>query len=117
VRNRQALVAHLGSLMGDWDQGSLLAALEAQGVPAGPINTLEQVFADPQVRHRQMAFTQTSPVFGEVPAVRCPIRLSKAGDTGGCAPPALGADTDSVLRELLGLDAMQVSALREVGVI
>jgi crotonobetainyl-CoA:carnitine CoA-transferase CaiB-like acyl-CoA transferase len=117
VRRRDALVAHLGALMRDWDQAALLAALEAQGVPAGPINTLAQVFADPQVRHRQMAFTQTSAVFGEMQAVRCPLRLSDAEPGGGCAPPALGADTEAVLRDVLGLDPVQIAALRQARVV
>jgi crotonobetainyl-CoA:carnitine CoA-transferase CaiB-like acyl-CoA transferase len=117
VRNRQVLVARLGVMMRDWDQASLLAALAAQGVPAGPINTLAQVFADEQVRHRQMAFSQTSPVFGEVPAVRCPVRFGEAELLAGGAPPMLGADTENVLVEVLGMDTAGVSALRKSGVI
>jgi crotonobetainyl-CoA:carnitine CoA-transferase CaiB-like acyl-CoA transferase len=113
VRHREELIPHLQALMALWDQGDLLAALEAAGVPAGPINTLSQVFADPQVRHREMAFTQESPSMGEVPAVRCPLRRSGAA----AAPPALGADTDAVLAELLSLDSQQLAALREAGVI
>jgi len=117
VRNRQALVLRLGAMMRDWDQASLLRALEAHGVPAGPINTMTQVFADEQVRHREMAFAQTSPVFGEVPAVRCPLRFGEASHSAGSAPPVLGADTENVLIEFLGLDAARMCALRKSGVI
>jgi crotonobetainyl-CoA:carnitine CoA-transferase CaiB-like acyl-CoA transferase len=117
VHHREELVAHLQALMAGWDQAALLAALEDAGVPAGPINTLAQVFADPQVQHREMAFTQHSPSLGEVPAVRCPLRVSGNESGPVSAPPALGADTDEVLAELLSLDSQQIATLREARVL
>ncbi len=117
VRNRVPLIAHLQSLIRVWDQAALLAALEAAGVPAGPINTLEQVFADPQVRHRAMAFTQHAPSLGDVPAVRCPLRFSAAEIGSAGAPPALGADTDATLGTVLHIDPARLATLRESGVI
>jgi len=105
VANRTDLIAHLQSLFHRWNQADILAALEAAGVPAGPINTLEQVFADPQVRHRNMAFTQESPDMGTVPAVRCPLRFSATEIGSPLPPPSLGAHTQAVLHEVLGVDS------------
>jgi crotonobetainyl-CoA:carnitine CoA-transferase CaiB-like acyl-CoA transferase len=117
VENREALIAHLQALLLRWDQAELLAALELGGVPAGPINTLEQVFADPQVRHRGMAFTQESAVMGEVPAVRCPLRFSESAVGAALPPPGLGAYTQHVLRDVLKLPAERIGALAAGGVV
>ena len=60
VANRGVLVPLLGALIAEWDKGDLLAALDAGGVPAGPINTLSEVFENPQVRARGAVVTQSS---------------------------------------------------------
>ena len=117
VVHRDALIAHLQALLAHWQQAPLLAALEAAGVPAGPVNTLSQVFADPQVVHRGMAFTQHAETLGEIPAVRCPLRLSGAAIGSPLPPPPLGAHTATVLRETLGLEEAQIEALGVAGVI
>jgi crotonobetainyl-CoA:carnitine CoA-transferase CaiB-like acyl-CoA transferase len=117
VLNREALIALLQAALLAWEQAPLLAALEAAGVPAGPINTLAQVFADPQVQYRGMAFTQNSPTMGEVPAVRCPLRFSAADVGSNLAPPALGQDTGAVLADVLRLDAAAIARLRDVGAV
>jgi crotonobetainyl-CoA:carnitine CoA-transferase CaiB-like acyl-CoA transferase len=117
VQNREALVAALQALLLTWEQPALLAALAAAGVPAGPINTRAQVFADPQVQYRGMAFTQMSPTMGEVPGVRCPLRFSAAEVGSALAPPALGQDTGAVLGEMLGLGADAIARLAAAGVV
>jgi crotonobetainyl-CoA:carnitine CoA-transferase CaiB-like acyl-CoA transferase len=97
VRNRTALIAHLDGLFAGWEMTGLLAALDAGGVPAGPINALSQVFENPQVMARGTRFTQVSASMGEVPAVRCPIRMSGAEVGSAMAPPALGEHTAKVV--------------------
>ena len=97
VANRGVLVPLLGALIAQWDKAELLAALEAGGVPAGPINTMSEVFENPQVRARGTAMTRRSAVMGEVAGVRCPLRMS-GGEVGAeRAPPALGEHTGEVL--------------------
>lgn len=71
VQNRPALATELTAITTKWTRDDLLAACEAHGVPAGPINNLEQVFADPQVQYRQMVEAD-----GPVPIMRTPIRGS-----------------------------------------
>ncbi len=89
---RQATVMHSTA---DW-----ITRLEAANVPCGPINTLEQVFADPQVRSRGLRVDIPHPVLGSVPAVASPLRLSKTPVRHDRAAPMLGADTAAVLAGL-----------------
>ena len=74
---RDELTARVTEATQRFHRDDLLARLEAAGVPAGPINTVAQAFADPQVRHRQMALT-IEREGGAVPGVRTPIRFSDA---------------------------------------
>jgi crotonobetainyl-CoA:carnitine CoA-transferase CaiB-like acyl-CoA transferase len=78
-----------------------IAALEAAGVPCGPINAMAEVFADPQVVAREMARTLDHPVAGTVPTVANPLRLSATPVTYRHAPPMLG-EGDAALRARYG---------------
>jgi crotonobetainyl-CoA:carnitine CoA-transferase CaiB-like acyl-CoA transferase len=73
VRNRATLEPRLSALTAGWEKSALLAACEDHGVPAGPINDLSEVFADPQIAARDMVASVDG-----VPAVRTPIRMSDA---------------------------------------
>jgi crotonobetainyl-CoA:carnitine CoA-transferase CaiB-like acyl-CoA transferase len=77
VVHRDRLVPMLAALIGARSRGPLLEALDAAGIPAGPINALDAVFADPQVIHRGLAVQLAAPAAagGTVPAVRNPILL------------------------------------------
>lgn len=85
VTNRAALTAALTAITKGWKMADLLAACETAGVPAGPINNLAQVFADPQIVARGM---QIAP--GGVPGVRLPIRFSDAELALDKGAPGLG---------------------------
>jgi crotonobetainyl-CoA:carnitine CoA-transferase CaiB-like acyl-CoA transferase len=102
VRDRARLVPQLAEAIAAWPRAALLAALEVQGVPAGPINDLAEVFADPQVRHRGLRLDLPAPGLagGRVPGLRTPIRFSDATLAPARAAPALGAHTDAVRAEL-----------------
>ena len=93
------------------DRDAVLAALEREGVPAGPINTVAEVFDDPQVRHRGLRLDLDAPgvAGGRVPGVRTPIRFSDAALVLDRASPALGAHSIEVRGELgLAGDASSV---------
>jgi crotonobetainyl-CoA:carnitine CoA-transferase CaiB-like acyl-CoA transferase len=96
----------------DW-----LAVLEPLGVPCGPINDLAAVFDDPQVKARGLRQDLPHPTVGSVPTIASPIRYSGTPLVHDRAPPTLGADTDAVLGEQLGLSAADIAALRDKGVI
>ena len=96
----------------DW-----LAALEAAGVPCGPINRLDQVFADPQITARGMRFDMPHPLAGTVPQVGNPLSFSATPLAYTQPPPLLGEHTATVLRERLGLSdaALTDLAARRIG--
>lgn len=95
VHHRESLVTILDSALGSRDRGDLLEQFEQRGVPAGPINGIDQVFADPQVRHRGMQLDLESPDHGAgyVPGVRTPIRFSDAELALSQRSPRLGEHT------------------------
>jgi crotonobetainyl-CoA:carnitine CoA-transferase CaiB-like acyl-CoA transferase len=90
VRNRTTLLERLVPLIAERDAADLLAALRDIGVPAGPINTLEQVFADPQVGHRGLRVEVDG-----VPGVRTPIVIDGEPAVAARGAPALGADASA----------------------
>ena len=117
VRHRETLVPMIEARMRLRRQCEWLSALERAGVPCGPINRLDQVFADPQVRARGMKLDLPHPIAGTVPQVRVPLRLSGTPLTHPLPPPLLGEHTASVLRERLGLDDASLHDLAARGVI
>ncbi|MEO7116731.1 MAG: CaiB/BaiF CoA-transferase family protein [Caldimonas sp.] len=116
VRHRDVLVPLLAARMKLKARGEWLAELEAAKVPAGPINDLAEVFADPQVRVREMTVDMPHPVAGSVRLVASPIKLAATPVRYRRAPPELGADTDAVLGEF-GFDAAAIASLRACGAI
>ncbi|MFN4063487.1 MAG: CaiB/BaiF CoA transferase family protein [Parazoarcus communis] len=117
VENRAVLIPLLKKLTVDRSTADWIAALEAQAVPCGPINTLADVFADPQVQARGLKVTMPHPVAGEVPLVASPMRLSATPVDYRLPPPMLGEHTDEVLAGTLGLDAHDIALLRKRGVV
>ena len=94
VENRADIVARLSALLSTRSRAELLSAMEERGIPAGPINTIADVFADPQVLHRQMR------VDLNVPALRTPIQFSDAQLSLQRPAPRLGEHTAEILAEL-----------------
>jgi crotonobetainyl-CoA:carnitine CoA-transferase CaiB-like acyl-CoA transferase len=116
VRNEAALTPLLAARFRDFTRAELTALLDAAGVPCGPINTVPDVFADPQIRHREMLRDLPHPLAGTVPQVVSPIRLQDAPLSFDRAPPTLGQHTAEVLAEL-GLDEADRAALAAKGVL
>ena len=102
LANRDSLVARLSDLTRKWQRAELLARLEAVQVPAGPINSLDQVFADPQVRHRGMRIDPPSAAAkgGRIPGVRTPITLAGQPMVAERSSPRLGEHSAEILREI-----------------
>ncbi|MGF0338065.1 CaiB/BaiF CoA transferase family protein [Ectopseudomonas toyotomiensis] len=91
--------------------------LEKAGVPCGPINDLQQVFADPQVQARGLRLDLPNALGSSTPQVASPLRLSATPVAYRSAPPLLGQHTDNLLQKLLGMSETQIAELREAGVI
>jgi crotonobetainyl-CoA:carnitine CoA-transferase CaiB-like acyl-CoA transferase len=117
VKNRQSLIPQLIDIMLSRDTDWWLEQLNAQGIPCGPINHIDQVFSDPQVQHRDMQLELDHPVAGKVASVGNPIKLSETPVTYDKASPMLGQHTEAVLSELLELDSMQIKQLRAENII
>ncbi|CAL94540.1 CaiB/BaiF CoA transferase family protein [Azoarcus olearius] len=117
VENRNTLIPALKRLTIERSTADWVAALEALAVPCGPINTLADVFADPQVQARGLKVTMPHPLAGEVPLVANPLRLSATPVEYRNPPPLLGQHTEQILSTTLGLSATQIEELRAAGVI
>jgi crotonobetainyl-CoA:carnitine CoA-transferase CaiB-like acyl-CoA transferase len=114
--NRDVLEATIEGRFAAMTTATIVAALEAVGVPCGPIYDLAQVFADPQTQHLGLEQRVEHPTAGEIGQTGFPYRL----DSGPCEirlpPPTLGQHTDAILAEL-GYDTDAVARFRETGVI
>jgi len=117
VRNRDVLVPLIADVMRTRTQHAWLAALEPLGVPCGPINKLDQVFADPQLAARRLRMDLPHPLGGTVPQVGTPIGFSATPPAYEHPPPLLGEHTVSVLRDRLGMDGDALARLAARGVI
>ena len=117
VRNRDVLVPMVASVVATRAQRDWIAALEEAGVPCGPINKLDAVFADPQVVARRMRVDLAHALAGTVPQVASPVRMAGEQVVADRAPPLLGEHTMQVLRERLRMDESDVRALAKEGVV
>jgi crotonobetainyl-CoA:carnitine CoA-transferase CaiB-like acyl-CoA transferase len=116
VRHREQLVPLLAPVLRTRSRSDWLDALERAKVPCGPINSLDEVFADPQVQHRAMTVQVLHPHSDTLHLVASPLKLSRTPASVRRAPPLLGQHTDEVLTEL-GLERGRISALRARGLI
>lgn len=119
VTNRDILIPLLEQIFLRKETTEWLNELDALSIGCGPINDVEQVFADPHVRERRMVVNMPHEALagGEIPVVASPIRLSETPVSYRHAPPVLGADTEQVLKELLGLDKAVLKRLAKKNVI
>ncbi|MGQ2994600.1 CaiB/BaiF CoA transferase family protein [Variovorax sp.] len=117
IANRIALIALMREITATRGTAEWIALFERVGVPCGPINTIADVFEDPQVKARGTQIRMAHPVAGEIPLVASPLRLSQTPVQYRRAPPTLGQDTREVLGDLMGLSAQQIGDLTNQGVI
>jgi len=117
VGNRSVLIPLLKKLTVERSTADWISTLEALAVPCGPINTLADVFADPQVQARGLKVTVPHPIAGQLPLVASPMKLSATPVDYRLPPPMLGEHTDDILAATLGLDAAAIARLRADGVV
>lgn len=115
--HRDLLIPRLADVLRRRTTQDWIATLEAANVPCGPINRIDQVFADPQVHARGMRLDLPHPRAGTLPSIANPVHFASAPIDYRHAPPTLGQHTDEVLAELLRLDEAERAALRSEGVI
>ncbi|MGZ5092619.1 MAG: CaiB/BaiF CoA transferase family protein [Burkholderiales bacterium] len=113
VENRAAITEVLAAIFRKRTTREWVSSLEAAGVANGPINDIEQVFAEPQVVARGMRIDLPHPTAGTVPLVASPMRFSATPLEHKVPPPTLGQHTIEILRDILGKDAAAIAKLRE----
>jgi formyl-CoA transferase len=117
IRNRKELIPLVRDIMKARTRKDWIDRLDAAGVPCGPINNYEEVFDDPQVRHRGLRIETPHPVSGSLPGIASPMRFSKTPVEYDLPPPLLGQHTREVLSGLLALTEADIDRLRAEGVI
>ena len=115
-KNRVKLNAEIAEITRNRTSAEWIDVLNDAGCPSGPIYTMDQVFADPQVRHTQMAVPVHHPKLGDIKLVGQAIKLSRTPMEIRNATPELGEHTDAVLREL-GYESSAIRDLYQRGVV
>jgi crotonobetainyl-CoA:carnitine CoA-transferase CaiB-like acyl-CoA transferase len=116
VRNRAATTEALTPVMRSKTTAEWIEALEALKIGCGPINTLEQVFADPQVQARGCVVEMPHASGETVKVIANPVRLSATPPAYASAPPVLGQHTAEVLGGVLGMGEAEIASLKEKGI-
>ena len=117
VAHRAALMALIEDVFRGRTTEEWLARLHAAGVPAAPILAVDEVLADPQVRHRRMVVEVEHPGQGTLPTLGTPIKLDGTLEVPLAPPARLGEHTDTVLQDVVKYPADRIAALRREGVI
>ncbi len=117
VARREELVSMIEERLQVRTRDEWVEAFGAAGLPTGPINTVADVFKDPQALHRGMVQEVTHPTAGRVKLVGIPVKFSLTPGAITAPPPLLGQHTEEVLGRLLGLSAAELAQLKQDGVI
>jgi crotonobetainyl-CoA:carnitine CoA-transferase CaiB-like acyl-CoA transferase len=115
--HREALMAEIETAFAQRSTAEWLDRLHAAGVPAAPIQKIDQVLADPQVNHRGMVVEMTHPRHGAMPTLGTPVKVDGEMNVTVLPPPRLGEHTEAVLKDLLSYPTDRIVALRQDGVI
>ena len=119
VHNRDVLAELINDLTKKFSTSYWLEELEKLQVPCGPVNTIREVFDDPQIQHRGMEISMPHHLSGngKVSLIGSPLKMSETPVSYSNAPPTLGQHTDEILEELLGISEKERAVLAEKGVI
>lgn len=117
VRHRGELIPQLEKIYSSKPRQEWFKILTDAGVPCGPVYTMSEIFADPQVLHRGMLLEMSHPKAGKVRLIGNPIKFSETQVQIRTPPPLLGESTDEVLKKLLNYSDEDIKKLREEGAI
>jgi crotonobetainyl-CoA:carnitine CoA-transferase CaiB-like acyl-CoA transferase len=117
VATRDVLMPLVEAIFASRTTDEWLARLQAEGVPATPILTVDRVLSDPQILQRQMVVKLSHPRHGAIPTLGTPVKVDGRMGLDVAPPPALGEHTDAVLRDLLKYPPERIAGLRGTGVI
>lgn len=117
VANREQLCHELAEVIAQESCAFWLRALESEGIPCGPINTIDKVFDDPQIKAREMLVSVKHPLAGNIQLAGNPIKFADTEARVAAAPPVLGDSTIEVLKTIAGCSQTEVDRLIEKGVV
>ncbi|MBI4560756.1 MAG: CoA transferase, partial [Candidatus Rokubacteria bacterium] len=117
VEHRASLIPEIEAVTRTRSTAAWLEVFHREGVPAAPINSVDQVLSDPQVKHRRMVVEAEHPALGRLPTLGSPIKVDGHMEIEVRATPALGEHTGAVLGGLLGYSRAKLEELREQGVL
>lgn len=116
IANLPELIGMLSDIVVKFKRQDLIDLLDQHGVPCGPINSVAEVFEDPQVKSRQMLRHVMHPCGTSLPQVATPMRFKDAVLPDIKPAPTLGQHSDSILKEL-GYDAQSIATMRQAGIV
>jgi crotonobetainyl-CoA:carnitine CoA-transferase CaiB-like acyl-CoA transferase len=117
VAHREELLRILGAIFRGRDSKTWSNILHEAEVPCAPVQTIDQVFDDPQVVHRRMLAEVEHPSAGKIRMAGIPVKFSVTPASVRLPPPRLGEHTWRVLEDWLGMSAEDITALREKGIL
>ncbi len=117
VKNKAALIPLLEGKFLQRTRDEWIAALDKLGVPVAPVYTIDEIFADEQVKHRGLLVEMDHPELGKVKQIAPAVRMSSTPCVVESPPPLLGEHTEQVLKELAGYSDEEIRRLREKGTI
>ena len=117
VENRLTLLPYIEAAFTKQTTDWWLEQLADAGVPAGPINSIDQVLAEPQALHRRIATQIPDSVRGDVPTISSPMRMSATPPRATLPPPRLGEHSREILQQILDMEDAELSSLESAGII
>jgi len=117
VRNREDLVAILSERLGEGTNKGWCQTFEGSGFPYGPVNSMDEVFSDPQVQFNNLHQTVEHSTLGQISQVGPAVQYSVAENKIRSSPPTLGQHTDYVMSEILGYSKQTIQEYRKSGII
>lgn len=117
VKHRADLISILSNIFANETSQYWMSLFENAPFPAGPINSIAEVFDDPHIKEIGLVKTLSHPTGGEIKVVGPPVTYSESSNVARTAPPLLGQHTDEILRDILGYDDSKIMDLRARNII
>ncbi|MEE9443515.1 MAG: CaiB/BaiF CoA-transferase family protein [candidate division Zixibacteria bacterium] len=117
VENREILIPLVHELLAQKTCDEWMEILVGAAIPCGPVNNMEHLFADPQIKHRGMIAELPHPTIGNLKLTGIPIKYSETPGQIRMHPPLLGEHTDEILNEVLGYSSEKIEELKKNGAV